>query len=98
MENIVERAVTLAKGEKITLSELPPQFASKRKTAASFPTSSLSEVRNKAVEEVEKKYFLFLLTKHKGNITRISEEAGMTRRHIHRILKKYDLDPQQYRR
>ena len=57
MENIVERAVTLAKGEKITLSELPPQFASKRKTAASFPTSSLSEVRNKAVEEVEKKYF-----------------------------------------
>lgn len=97
MENIVERAVTLAKGEKITLNELPPQFASKRKSAASFPTTSLSEVRNKAVEEVEKKYFLFLLTKHKGNITRISEEAGMTRRHIHRILKKYDLDPQQYR-
>ncbi len=97
MENIVERAVTLARGDKITLNELPPQFVSKRKSAASFPTSSLTEVRNKAVEEVEKKYFLFLLTKHKGNITRISEEAGMTRRHIHRILKKYDLDPQQYR-
>jgi DNA-binding NtrC family response regulator len=98
MENVVERAVALAKGEKITLNELPPQFASGRKQAAGYPRSSLSDVRNKAVGEVEKKYFLFLLTKHKGNITRISEEAGMTRRHIHRILKKYELDPQQYRR
>ncbi len=98
MENVVERAVALAKGEKITLNELPPQFASGRKATAGFPKKSLSDVRNKAVEEVEKKYFLFLLTKHNGNITRISEEAGMTRRHIHRILKKYDLDPQQYRK
>ena len=98
MENVVERAVALVKGEKITLNELPPQFASGRKAAGSFPKSSLSDVRNKAVEEVEKKYFLFLLTKHNGNITHISEEAGMTRRHIHRILKKYDLDPQLYRK
>ncbi len=98
MENVVERAVALAKGEKITLNELPPQFASGKKAVSGFPKSSLSDVRNKAVEEVEKKYFLFLLTKHKGNITRISEEAGMTRRHIHRILKKYELDPQQYRK
>ncbi len=98
MENIVERAVALVKGEKITLNELPPQLTSNRRTVSQFPKSSLSEVRNKAVEEVEKKYFLFLLTKHKGNITRISEEAGMTRRHIHRILKKYNLDPQVYRR
>lgn len=97
MENVVERAVALAKGEMITLNELPPQLASKRKAEAFFPKSSLSEVRNKAVEEVERKYFLFLLTKHKGNITRISAEAGMTRRHIHRILKKYNLEPQHYR-
>jgi transcriptional regulator of acetoin/glycerol metabolism len=79
------------------VNELPPQFISKQKTAVAVPMNSLSEVRNKAVEEVEKKYFLFLLTKHKGNITRISEEAGMTRRHIHRILKKHDLDPHLYR-
>ncbi len=98
MENIVERAVALSKGEKITLNELPSQFISSRQTSTHFKTTSLSQVRNKAVEEVEKKYFLFLLNKHKGNITRISEEAGMTRRHIHRILKKYNLDPQQYRK
>jgi DNA-binding NtrC family response regulator len=98
MENIVERAVALAKSEKITLNELPPHFVSSRQEDIHFRKTSLSQVRNKAVEEVEKKYFLFLLNKHKGNITRISEEAGMTRRHIHRILKKYDLDPQQYRR
>ena len=98
MENIIERAVALAKGDKITVNELPPQFASKNNASAVFSKSSLSEVRNKAVEEVEKKYFLFLLNKHQGNITHISEEAGMTRRHIHRILKKYNLDPQLYRK
>ncbi len=97
MENIVERAVALAKGDKITLNELPAQFVSSKPIPINFKKQSLSQVRNKAVEEVEKKYFLFLLTKHKGNITHISQEAGMTRRHIHRILNKYKLDPQQYR-
>lgn len=98
MENIVERAVALAKGERITLNELPAQFVLSRQNPTQFIKTSLSQVRSKAVEEVEKKYFLFLLNKHKGNITHISEEAGMTRRHIHRILKKYNLDPQHYRR
>ncbi|HSD63636.1 MAG TPA: sigma-54 dependent transcriptional regulator [Ignavibacteriaceae bacterium] len=98
MENIVERAVTLAKGEIITLNELPAQFVYSKQEPINFKKRSLSEVRGKAVEEVEKKYFLFLLTKHNGNITHISNEAGMTRRHIHRILKKYNLNPQQFRK
>ncbi len=97
LENIVERAVTLSKGERITVNELPPQFISSKEVSVSF-SKPLSQVRNKAIEEVEKKYFMFLLSKHKGNITHVSEEAGMTRRHIHRILNKYHLDPQQYRR
>jgi DNA-binding NtrC family response regulator len=97
LENIVERAITLSKGEKISLNDLPPQFISSKEVSVSF-SKPLSQVRNKAIEEVEKKYFMFLLSKHKGNITHVSEEAGMTRRHIHRILNKYHLDPQQYRR
>ncbi len=97
LENIVARAVALAKGEKITLNELPPHLNSNQHSQTQFRKASLSQVRNKAVEEVEKKYFLFLLKKHNGNITHISEEAGMTRRHIHRILKKYNFNPQQFR-
>lgn len=97
LENIVERAVTLAKGNKITAEDLPPHFADKKNSDFSFTEVSLSDLKHKAVEEIEKKYLLFLLSKHKGNITKIAEEAGLTRRHIHRMINLYKIDPKHWR-
>ena len=50
-----------------------------------------------AIEKVEKDYLFQLLKKHSGNITRIATDSGMTRRNIHRLIKRYELDPNIWR-
>ena len=97
LENVVERAVTLAKTKKITVDDLPPHFSNKQVSNFNFGNMSLMNLKHKAVDELEKKYLLFLLEKYKGNITHVAEAAGLTRRHIHRMLNIYKIDPNKWR-
>ena len=38
-----------------------------------------------------------LLTNHRGNVSEISRVMGKTRMQIHRWMKRFGLDPEQYR-
>jgi DNA-binding NtrC family response regulator len=97
LENIIERAVTLAKDNKITLSDLPPHFFDTHSSQTPYDGISLAELKHKAIEDIEKKFLVFLMQKYKGNITRIAEDAGLTRRHIHRMINNYKIDPNNWR-
>ena len=93
LENIIERAVILAKGEWITRDDFPKNIFdgsgndSDIKIAQNY--SELKSLRNKAVEEVEKKFLENLLSKNKNNVSRAAKEAGMHRVELQRLLKKY---------
>ena len=97
LQNVVERAVALVKSDLITASELPASIQSVRTSQGSFKALNLSEAKQKAIDEVERKYLLSLLKKYRGNVTKIAEESGMTRRNIHRILNRHSLDPNSWR-
>lgn len=92
LENVIERAVTFSKDDKIKIPDLPEQFTPDDKSNYPFESSSLKQVRQKAIEETEKKYLIYLLNKHNGNITKLAEEAGMTRRNTYRLIKQYKID------
>ena len=98
LENNIERAVTLAKDNKITLVDLSPNVLSNQKAPTFYDGTSLIDLKHKAIEEIEKKYLLVLMKKYKGNITRVAEEAGLTRRHIHRMINIYKIDPDIWRK
>ncbi|MFH0931476.1 MAG: sigma 54-interacting transcriptional regulator, partial [Candidatus Zixiibacteriota bacterium] len=93
LENIIERAVILAKGEWITKDDLPKNIFngsgidSGIKIAQSYP--ELKSLRRKVVEEVEKKFLEDLLQRNQNNISQAAKEAGMHRVELQRLLKKY---------
>jgi DNA-binding NtrC family response regulator len=97
LENVIERAVTLAKDNKITLADLPPHFINNQVSETSFDGISLTDLKHNAIEEIEKKFLVFLMRKYKGNITKIATDAGLTRRHIHRMINNYNIDPNNWR-
>ena len=97
LENVVERAVTLSKGKKITIAELPAYLFTETAAAISFDKVNFTDAKQIAVEEVEKKYLLHLLQKHNGNITKMAEDAGMTRRNIHRMLNNHNINTNDWR-
>jgi DNA-binding NtrC family response regulator len=97
LENVVERAVILAKGELITTNEIPQSIQSGNSSSYSFFDLTLAQAKQNAIDQTEKKYLLFLLKKHNGNVTKIAKEADMTRRNIHRMLNRHSLDPNSWR-
>ena len=97
LENIVERAVTLSKGTIITEAELPNQLFTTESFPGSFDKIKFNDAKQLAITAMEKKYLLHLLEKHNGNITKMAEDAGMTRRNMHRLLNNHNLDTDQWR-
>ncbi len=50
------------------------------------------ESKKKVVEAFEKVYLRELLDRHKGNITRSAEAAGLTRYHLRELVKRHNKD------
>jgi len=93
LENIIERAVILAKGEGITKEDLPKYIFNGSgidpgiKVAQNY--QELKSLRKKVVEEVEKNFLENLLQRNQNNISQAAKEADMHRVELQRLLKKY---------
>jgi DNA-binding NtrC family response regulator len=93
LENVVERATLLAKGEEITLSDLPPELnpGSEVERPASIG-KSLSAAR----EDFERYFILECLRRHRGNVSRAAREAGLHRQNFYQKLHKYGIQRRDY--
>jgi len=92
LENAVERAVAVANGAKIELRDLPPDVKGTQEGA--IPGEVLAkmpyrEAVDLARDRVSRDYLAVLLRDHEGNVTRAAERAGMERESLHRLLKRY---------
>ncbi len=60
-------------------------------TSAEVLDMPFKEAKGRLVEEFEREYLSHLLAKHKGNVSRAAQEAGIDRNYIHRLVKKYGI-------
>jgi DNA-binding NtrC family response regulator len=95
LENIIERAVVLTQSPIITKADLELELPSHGKEKASpvpLTAEELKEtkrnLRERAVESVEKAFALEALKRNNWNITRAAEETGMLRPNFQALLKK----------
>jgi DNA-binding NtrC family response regulator len=49
------------------------------------------EAKGRLVEAFEREYLTHLLARHRGNISRAAQEAGIDRNYVHRLVKKYGI-------
>ena len=100
LRNIVERAATFANADSVTLDDLPGELQArmgrtgKRRTGSHMvvPGSGLKEAKEQMITEFERSYLIDLLERNNMNITKVAREAGIDRRHVYRLLKKYGLE------
>jgi DNA-binding NtrC family response regulator len=96
LENIIERAVVLAQGDLIQQEDLELDAASEDRGApyAYVPQSAdelketKRQVRERAVEPIEKAFVLDALRRNNWNVTRAAEETGMLRPNFQALMKK----------
>ncbi len=104
LENIIERAVVLAEGEIIQIDDLELQSPGEElHLPQTFVPHSLDElketkrqIRERAVEPVEKAFVLSALQRNNWNVTRAAEETGMLRPNFQAMLKKLGISVKEY--
>jgi len=84
LQNIIERAIVLTRGEFITKDELPVSIAD---TAKSPLHGRLGE----AVSSIEKEMIIDALSRTKGNQTKAADELGISERVLRYKIKKYEI-------
>ena len=80
LENMIERAIVVGDGKRITLKDLPLE-----KTMVNSSTESL--------DDFEKAFILQILQKYSWNISRAAKALKVDRVTLYHKIKKYDLKP-----
>jgi len=101
LENAVERAVAVARGKRVTLKDLPPEV--KGLQEGSLPAEELAKLPFRdavdlARDRISRDYLVALLREFEGNITQAAARAGMERESLHRLLKRYGIRSDDFRR
>jgi two-component system response regulator AtoC len=96
LENVVQRAVTLAQNEWINLADLPAHLHHENSPPKNGKRT-LVEAKQMAVQQIEREYLLEMLAKYQGNVTKIAADSGMTRRSLHRLLNRHHLKAHEWR-
>lgn len=104
LENVVERAVVLATDDTIMARDLPPKLLGESfylmgdDEKGDISSLSYQEAKDRALASFNRMYIGNLLTQTSGNISFASEKAGMDRSNFKKLIKRYHIDVQKYRK
>ena len=102
LRNVVERAAAFCEGETIQPEDLPSDLCARLGVSSSpqvsvsspaiAPGIGLKEAKEQMISNFEKDYLVGLLNQYHMNISKVAREAGIDRRHVYRLMKKYGID------
>jgi DNA-binding NtrC family response regulator len=91
LRSALEHAVVLARGDRITVRDLPPSVRSGVAASGGNPQRLLTQP-DLTVKEAEKQLIVRALKEANGNRTQAAARIGMSRRTLHRKLHAYHLE------
>lgn len=89
LENIIERAVVLCRGNLITINDLPMNVRGFKEEVLS--ASSQDQTMNDKIEALEKSMIYDALARMNGNQTKAGKLLGITERNLRYKMKKYGI-------
>ena len=97
----VERACIVAGGERIGLSDLPPEIAASSSPASFVPADLTSLTWTQAIEkgreEIARRYLEEILRKYDGRVADAAAHADVERESFYRLMRRFGIDPDAYR-
>ncbi len=102
LRNVIERAYTFSQSSLIGMQDLSHLLqtgnSETQSTLATVPFlpnlpegGSLKEAKEMMISEFEREYLIQLIEKHQQNISQVAREAGIDRRHVYRLIQKYQI-------
>lgn len=100
LENIIERAAALERGELISIHSLSPGlFASESAKTFDLPIlyKEFSAAKKIIIETFEKKFLKERLKEANGNVSEAARLSGIERQSFQRLMKKYNLSSEEFK-
>jgi DNA-binding NtrC family response regulator len=99
LRNVIERAVILCEGERLTLEDLDlPETTTSDKEVEHPPPRTKDDlkrlkkaIRRTSVDEVERSFLLQALSQNDWNVTRASKATGLQRTNFQNLLRKHGI-------
>jgi two-component system response regulator AtoC len=88
LRNAVERMVVLARGNKLTLRDLPPAIRGEVTTVAGAGTAAAHPT---SLQEANRQMILAALAANDNNRTKTALQLGISRRTLHRKLREFGI-------
>ena len=101
LENLLQRAVMLSRGQVLVPEDFRELSTGTSPGApAAMPVISpiMRKSRAHVVALFEKQFLTDLLTRHHGNVSAAAKASRMTRQNLQRLLTKYHIRPDRFRR
>lgn len=92
LRNVMERAVMLAKSDRVNQGDIAVILqgaAQDSWTSGDYLHLPYAKAKEKVLEEFNQRYISFKLTNNNGNVTRAALEAGLPRPYFHEIMRRY---------
>ena len=96
LENKIQELIVMSSSPLIGIEDLP-DWARRGADGTADKTETLCEARKTVVEAFEKSYLIQLLNIFHGNVVQAAHFAGKSRTSLWNYLKKYSLDPRNFR-
>jgi len=95
LENAIEKAIVLSPGPIIGVDDLPAEITCGEceEQLSDYFAAPLRDAK----DQFECDYLISRLKEARGNVSEAARNAGVARVHFHERLRKYQIDPQQFR-
>jgi transcriptional regulator with GAF, ATPase, and Fis domain len=101
LENLLERAFILEKGNDLGHKSFPPEVFNQDCMIPAFDQErlpTLKSFRNSAIRQLEMQYLVRLLTEHQGRIGSSASAAGVSTRQLHNLMTKHGLRKEDFKK
>jgi len=97
LENVIRRACALCGSRHIEVDDLPEEILTDHLPQGKTQPEGFFRSRHHWLSRFEKRYFRDLLKQSAGNVVEAARMSGIPRPTLYRYLRKYSLDPAQFR-
>ncbi|MGH9858216.1 MAG: helix-turn-helix domain-containing protein, partial [Acidobacteriota bacterium] len=94
LENVIEQAVVLSNQSILTLDDLPREV--REGLPASYDVAEDGQLLFSdmpSLEEIKKRYALYVINRVRGNISRATKVLDVDRRSLYRMLARWKIEP-----
>jgi two-component system, NtrC family, response regulator AtoC len=91
LRNVIERAVMLTKGDRISRQEIVGllQPAGEDALAEDYLQLPYAKAKERILDQFNRRYIKAKLAAHQGNVTHAAAESGLPRSYFHEIMRRY---------